>query len=66
MDERKVDRLPKSKYGVVCYTHGNQGMSYEEYMYQLGKADSLWKCPCCGQVAEFDEGRYESHTSEKE
>lgn len=58
------DRLPDSKYGVKCPYHGKQGMSYEEYMRQLGKPDSLWVCPIssCREESEFDEGRYEART----
>jgi hypothetical protein len=53
------DKIPESRYGVICPTDGKQGLSEDEYMRQLSRPDSKWKCPGCGGDAAFDEDRYE-------
>lgn len=59
-EHKEEDLLPNSKYGVICEYHDEQGLSYTDYMQQLGSPDTLWKCPICKQPADFDQDRYEA------
>lgn len=44
---------------VLCYEHGPQGLTYDQYMCQLADADHPWTCPVCGESAVFDDSAYE-------
>lgn len=59
------DCRPDMPYGVICHTHGFQGLTRFEYMRQLDDADSLWKCPICGDASQWDDDRYETMTDER-
>lgn len=58
----KVDLIPNSEYGIICPTHGSQGLSRDEYDRQMSMPDSLWKCPIedCHSPVEWDDDRYEA------
>ena len=38
-------------------------LTYAEYMRQMNRPDSLWKCPYCGYEACWDDNNYESFES---
>jgi hypothetical protein len=58
------DRQPDSPYGVICRTCGYQGLTKDQYIAQMSDADSLWRCPICGSIAQWDDARYEMiHTA---
>ena len=54
------DRLPDSKYAVHCPTHGEQGLTEDEYKEQMDRPGDVWKCPICGRPSQWDDGRYEN------
>lgn len=45
--------------GVICPIHGKVDIDTLEYDRQMEKPDVLWKCPKCGEVAQFDDERFE-------
>lgn len=45
--------------GITCRLHGNVDIDYNEYMKQMLAPNSLWKCPTCGNDANFNDDRYE-------
>jgi Fe2+ or Zn2+ uptake regulation protein len=49
-----------TRYAVICPNHGQVFITFEEYMEQLDKPDSFWKCTKCNQISEFDDNNYES------
>lgn len=65
--EEKADLAPYA--GVICMGHdygvgydpgcGNVDITHAEYIRQVMRPDSRWKCPKCGALAEFDDERYE-------
>lgn len=58
MSER-VDMNPDSIYGIICRMHGKQGLTRDDYMNQMYHPDSRWICPQCGDIASWDDDRYE-------
>ena len=52
--------------GIVCRLHGHIDIDQNNYRAQMAAVDSLWKCPVCKQVAEFDDARYEELHPEPE
>lgn len=44
---------------VICPNHLYVPLTPEEYMNQLSKPDSFWKCPLCGYTAERPDQNYE-------
>jgi predicted RNA-binding Zn-ribbon protein involved in translation (DUF1610 family) len=57
IDRRKA-KHPEA-YWVHCYRCGHVQIGYDEYDRQMNKEDSLWKCPKCGNLADFDVTAYE-------
>lgn len=56
----QTDRLPESKYGIICDNCGPQGMTEEQYDKQMARPSQLWRCPSCGEApAWFDDERLE-------
>lgn len=53
------DLNPKSIWGVICFEHGKQGLSGMQYDVQMRRPDATWKCPVCGNEANWDDERYE-------
>ena len=45
--------------GVSCRLHGDVDIDKAEYMRQMARPNSLWKCPKCGANAQFNDNRYE-------
>lgn len=48
-----------SPYAVICRTHGQVQLTEDEYGRQLSRPDALWKCPKCGEEAQWDDSHYE-------
>lgn len=51
----------QTPYRVICPEHGEQYLSYEQYMKQLIQADDTWRCPFpwCNKKAEWDDAWYD-------
>lgn len=49
-----------SPYAVICREHGRVLLTEDEYTRQLCKPDALWRCPKCGDDAQFDDVHYET------
>jgi hypothetical protein len=55
-------------YAVFCHSApgrgckgGRQYLTKEQYDKQMNDPNALWKCPTCGQLAEWDDDNYEEH-----
>jgi len=51
---------PKTPYAVLC--HGICGQVFltgAEYDLQMSDPDAVWRCPACGDSADFDDGQFE-------
>lgn len=45
---------------VICADHGSVDIDQTEYERQLARPHAMWRCPACGDVALFDEDRFEA------
>lgn len=45
--------------GIICHKCGKQDITYANYVMQMKRPDSFWKCPMCGDDCQFDDDRYE-------
>lgn len=52
----------QTPYRVICPEHGEQYLSYEQYMKQFLDANEVWRCPMpwCNKSSEFDQVWYEA------
>jgi hypothetical protein len=57
-EDERVSSVP-TPYAVICPTHGQVFLTHDEYINQMCKPDSLWKCPIDGMVCSFDDKNYE-------
>ena len=67
MNGQRTPIKPTPHAGVIC--HGGHGhgipacgkvdLTYDQYMDQVMRPDSLWYCPVCRGSAEFDDHRYD-------
>jgi hypothetical protein len=64
-ETKQNDREP-TPYAIICYEHSQVFLTLEEYSYQMSRPDSLWKCPLCGEVADWDDDNYELYLGEDE
>ena len=60
----KKDNMESTPYRVNCQKHGDVSLDQLEYNNQLMDEDSAWKCPLCGENAEWDVDWYEENTME--
>lgn len=42
-------------WAVICPVHGSVELTRDQYMAQLERPDSLWRCPACGRAGQYDE-----------
>ena len=49
----------KTPWAVICQNCGQVHLSAAEYEEQLMRPDDTWRCPDCGEPAEFDDVTYE-------
>lgn len=42
-------------YQVICREHGKRPLTEGQYMEGLAKPDDFWRCPDCGQSADWDD-----------
>lgn len=45
--------------GIICRHHGKVDIDQHNYQQQMANTSARWACPLCGDVAEFDDDRYE-------
>lgn len=45
---------------VICAEHGRVDIDQAEYERQLAMPHAMWRCPACGNVASFDEDRFDA------
>ena len=45
--------------GIICRNCGKQDITYHNYMMQMNRPNSFWRCPKCGDDCQFDDDRYE-------
>ena len=50
----------RTPWAVRCTDHGSVYLTEEEYDVQMDHPDSLWRCPLCMGLAEWDTDNYES------
>lgn len=58
MEPAKIDepQLPEGmKPAVTCVNHGTVELTATNYIAQLEAADDGWKCPVCGEDADFND-----------
>jgi len=53
-----VSREP-TPYAIHCPKHGKVYLSHHNYNRQMWQMDSLWRCPLCGRVAQWDDDNYD-------
>ena len=53
--EKENERTP---WAVICTEHGQVFLTFEEYIRQLDKPNSIWTCPKCGEAAPWDDDHY--------
>ena len=59
--------MKRTAYAVFCYgdpSIGHMGcgrvfMTRDQYMQQMSRPDSTWRCPECNFEADFDDDNYE-------
>ena len=51
---------------VLCPLHGSVDIDEAEYDRQMDRPNSLWVCPKCHNVAQFDDRRFEELHPEEE
>lgn len=54
---RRPTRIPFA--GIICRLHGKVDIDRDEYIAQMTDVHSMWRCPLCKQIADFDDERYE-------
>ncbi len=47
--------MSNAMYQVICREHGKQALTEDQYTKALGDPDVFWKCPVCGEHAEWDD-----------
>jgi hypothetical protein len=52
--------LTPTPWATICNSCGKVYLSLEFYTRQMQAAWSTWRCPCCGQEAEFDNENFEN------
>lgn len=46
-------------FAVLCQDCGQVFLTAEEYERQMANANQTWRCPRCGQEADWDDANYE-------
>ena len=49
----------KTQYRVLCPSCGPHYLTNEAYNKQMFAMNSLWKCPVCGAVSQWDDDHYD-------
>jgi hypothetical protein len=57
-DPKDTYSVEKTPWAVTCYRHKLVYLTADEYMFQLGRPDSLWTCPVCGHPAAWNDDNY--------
>jgi hypothetical protein len=72
---RPIYELGKHPYVIICNGpwdmpeiggHGHVVLTDEEYIYQMDRPDSFWKCPLCGYGADFDDANSDAYYDREE
>jgi hypothetical protein len=61
----RVSETP-TQFAVLCPNHDQVFLTYAEYMSQMMRPDSTWRCPLCMFEADWDDDNYESHIAANE
>lgn len=51
---------------VHCPVHGLIDLDDDEFTRQLVAIDSVWKCPQCGERADFDDAYFDAQFENQE
>lgn len=46
-------------WAVICAVHGQVYLTEDEYVKQLERPNSYWRCPRCNMTATWDDANYE-------
>ena len=46
-------------WAVICSMHGRMFLTKAQYDAQMNQPDLRWRCPCCGEDANWDDDNYE-------
>ena len=49
------DKWKDSTARVICLNHGRQSLTERQYDAAMDRPDDPWKCPVCGNPAEWDD-----------
>jgi len=52
-------------YAVICPTHGQVFLTFEEHDCQMDSPDDHWICPMCGLKSEWDDENYKNALAEE-
>ena len=58
--------LGENEAVVICPDHGQVVLPKSDYMYQLSRPDSFWKCPLCGTTSAWDDDNYDAWVEKTE
>lgn len=47
-------------YAVICPQHSKVYLTHTEYIQQLDKPGTLWKCPLCRRDSDWDNLNYDT------
>lgn len=56
--------LYRTRWAVICQDHGTQCLEEDNYLAQLSRPDSTWRCPICRQEAEWDDACPETNPAD--
>ena len=59
-DELNKGRGEPTPFAVYCLTHGKVYLTHAEYSRQLSLANETWRCPKCGNDAQWDGANYQA------
>lgn len=57
-DQPEPNEERDKRYRVNCARCGNVQIGYNNYLVQMNNIDVPWRCPECGEYAEFDDEAY--------
>lgn len=44
---------------IICPVHRHVNLCRSDYLTQLSRPDSFWKCPICGSTSDWDDDNYD-------
>lgn len=61
-----MENRSETPWLVKCPNHDDVFLTHIEYMEQMYAASSLWRCPICGEISEWDDDNYDYYYEAEE